>query len=274
MSRPRIEFVQSQRIPWRVDTLGAQCPGVEVRLLSEDRETTARSLVVRYRPGYTRPGRAIRADHEFLVLGGELTIGGEAFPAMTYAHHPAGFDAGEVASAAGAVVLEFHSGAPLAVRGPLAWDEQRLVRRRSLFDVPYTGNFHPEFPPGAGRKMLYQDPVTHDTTWVLGTMPMRWAERAEVHPTVEEMYLLSGEVHGDHGVMRPGAYFWRPPAVPHGPFGTLTGNLYFFRTKGGLLTTTYVAPQRPFRWWPEYDAVLPPELEVARGEVPGVASCW
>ncbi|MBV6416396.1 MAG: hypothetical protein CMLOHMNK_00957 [Steroidobacteraceae bacterium] len=274
LSRPRIEFVQSQRIPWRADVPGLPGPGIEARLLSADDETGARSLVVRYPPGYSWPGGALTVDHEFLVLGGALTIGGEPHPAMTYAHLPAGFDAGARASAAGAVVLEFHSGAPALATQRIAFDERRLVRSRSLYDVPYTGNFHPEFPPGAGRKLLYQDPVTHDTSWVLGTMPLRWAERAEVHPTVEEMYLLAGEVHGDHGVMRPGAYFWRPPSVPHGPFGTLTGNLYFFRTKGGLLATTYVTPARPFRWWPDYDAVLPPELEVARGEVPGIAACW
>jgi hypothetical protein len=274
MSRPRIEFVQAQRIPWRRNTLDAVRPGVETRLLSEDDVTGARSLLVRYPAGFALPGGALAADEEFLVLDGELMIGGAAYPAMTYAHLPAGHDAGERSCAKGAVVLEFFSGAPVRAAAPVAWDARRLVLRRSLFEIPYTGNFHPEFPPGAGRKMLYQDPVTHDTTWVLGTMPMRWAERSEVHPTVEEMYLLSGEVHGDRGVMRPGAYFWRPPSVPHGPFGTLTGNLYFFRTKGGLLATTYVEPEKPFRWWPEPDAVLPPALEGARGEVPGVATCW
>ena len=274
MPRPRIEFVQSQLIPWRAHALDGVQPGADARLLSEDRESGARSLVVRYPPGATAPGGALGADDEFLVLDGELTIGGLAYPAMTYAHFPAGFDAGGRSSPNGAIVLEFFSGAPVPAARPVGWDERRLVRHKNLYEVPYTGNFHPEFPPGAGRKMLYQDPLTHDTTWVLGTMPMRWAERSEVHPTVEEMYLLSGEVHGDRGVMRPGAYFWRPPGVPHGPFGTQTGNLYFFRTKGGLLATTYVEPEKPFRWRPPYDAVLPPELEAARGEVQGVAACW
>jgi hypothetical protein len=274
MARPRIEFVQSQLIPWRADTLGGVRPGVETRLLSEDDASGARSLLVRYPRGFAAPGGALASDDEFLVLDGELTIGARRYPAMSYAHLPAGHDAGAWSSADGAVVLEFFSARPARARAPIAWDERRLVPHANLYEVPYTGNFHPEFPPGAGRKMLYQDPQTHDTTWVLGTMPIRWAERSEVHPTVEEMYLLSGEVHGDRGVMRPGAYFWRPPSVPHGPYGTQTGNLYFFRTKGGLLATQYVEPQRPFRWWPEYDAVLPASLEFARGEIPGRTICW
>ncbi len=57
------------------------------------------------------------------------------------------------------------------------FDPSRLVAGIDAFNVPYTARFHPEFPPGAGRKLLYEDPVTHDTTWLLGTLPLRWAER-------------------------------------------------------------------------------------------------
>jgi uncharacterized protein DUF4437 len=232
------------------------------------------SLLVRYPAGFVAAGGALAVDDEFLVLEGALDIGGRNYPELTFAHVPAGFETGAWSSREGAIVLEFFSGTPVRAVRPLAYDERRLVLHKNALDVPYTGNFHPEFPPGAGRKMLYQDPQTQDASWILGTLPLRWAERSEVHPTVEEMYLLGGEVHGNRGIMRPGAYFWRPPSVPHGPYGTQTGNLYFFRTKGGDLSTTYVEPERPFRWWPTYDAVLPPELEAARGEVPSGAKRW
>ena len=128
--------------------------------------------------------------------------------------------------------------------------------------------------PAGFAQLLYQDPGTGDTTWILGTMPMRWAERSEMHTSVEEMYLLSGESHGDRGVMRPGAYFWRPPALPHGPYGTLTGNLYFFRTKGGPLQTEYVDPNKAFRWWPEYEPELPAAMQPYAGEVERLTRCW
>lgn len=274
MARPHIEFVQSQRIPWSRERLQEIRPGAETRLLSEDDESGASSLLVRYGAGFQAPAGALDVDDELLVLDGEVTIGGQAYSAMSYAHLPAGYDAGAWSSTGGAIVLEFFSGRPARAASATPWDEARLVRHRNVYDVPYTGNFHPDFPPGAGRKLLYQDPLTKDTTWVLGTLPLRWAERSEVHPTVEEMYLLAGEVHGDRGIMRPGAYFWRPPAVPHGPFGSQTGNLYFFRTKGGLLATTYVDARKPFRWWPEYAALLPPALESSRGEVESGARCW
>jgi hypothetical protein len=157
---------------------------------------------------------------------------------------------------------------------PKSFDPARLVERIDAYQTPYTGNFHPEFPPGAGRKQLFTDPQSQETSWILGTLPVRWAERAEEHPHVEEMYLLSGESHGDRGVMRPGAYFWRPGGVHHGPYGTLTGNLYFFRTKGGPLVTRYVDPQEPFHWWPAYRPALPAHLEPYAGEVAPGPKAW
>ncbi len=61
---------------------------------------------------------------------------------------------------------------------------------------------------------------------------------------------------------------------PHGPYGSLTGNLYFFRTKGGKLATEYRQPERPFHWWPSYDPVLPEELRAAAGEAEPGPRCF
>jgi hypothetical protein len=260
MARPHIEFVQSQALPWREEALPALRPGAAARTLSADDETGACSLLLRLPAGFALAApQALTADEEVLVLDGELTLNGTRFGPYGYAHLPAGFRRDSLASDNGAVLLTFFSKAPDALPEQ-AFDPARLVTIPDALTVPYTGNFHPEFPPGAGRKMLFQDPLTGEQSWILGTLGLRWAERSEVHPVVEEMYLLAGEVHGDRGVMRPGAYFWRPPEVPHGPYGSLTGNIYFFRTRGGPLSTTYVEAKRPFRWWPEHAPVLPPGL--------------
>lgn len=274
MGRPHVEFVQSQRLPWERGRLAALRGALATKLLSRDPLDGACSLLVEYPAGFACAGGALGADDELLVLEGALEIDGQRYGELAYAHLPAGYAAREWASPQGAVVLEFFSAEPAWLMSPVAHDPRRLVRHLDGFAVPYTGNFHPEFPPGAGRKLLYCDPLTQDTSWLLGTLPMRWAERSEVHPVVEEMYLLAGEVHGDRGVMRPGAYFWRPPGVAHGPYGTQTGNLYFFRTRGGGLSTTYVDAARPFHWRPAYEAVLPAEYEAARGEVASGAARW
>jgi Domain of unknown function (DUF4437) len=273
LTRSWVEFVQSQKIAWTEDEGWGGAPGVAVRILSRDSQTGAASLILRFPAGWSAAAAALDCDEEFLVLDGAIEIGGTTFGPLGFAHIPAGYDAGARSTKHGAVVLSFFERVPQ--RGPGApYDKARLALTPDAMKVPYTGNFHPEFPPGAGRKLLYTDPVSGDTSWILGTLPLRWAERAEIHPTVEEMYLLSGEVHGNRGVMRPGAYFWRPAGVPHGPYGTLTGNLYFFRTKGGGLKTEYVEPDQSFRWWPDYAPVLPPELEHARGEMPPGPAWW
>ena len=274
MARAWIEFVQSQNLPWGPGELWGVRPGIEMKVLSWDPDQGASSLLVRYPPHWRLdPGGSLSADEEFLVLGGTLLIGSQRYREKSYAHLPAGYERGAMASESGAVVLTFFSAQP-GRAAPSAFDSARLVENLDAFAIPYTARFHPEFPAGAGRKTLYEDPITHDQSWILGTLPMRWAQRAEVHPVVEEMYLLSGESHGNRGVMRPGAYFWRPPRIPHGPYGTLTGNLYFFRTKGGPLATEYVNTERPFQWWPEYDPVLPQGLVSARGEAAHAPQCW
>ena len=278
MSRPQIEFIQSQCLPWSAATLAGIRPGAEARTLSLDEATGACSLLVHYPSGWRREGvEHFGVDEEFLVVDGSLTVRGHSYGEKGYAHLPAGAPRdGMAAGPAGAVVLTFFSGAPMAIAGapPAEPEPARLVEGIDAYQVPYTGNFHPEFPPGAGRKMLHDDPVTGDQSWILGTLGMRWAERAERHPVVEEMYLLAGEVHGNCGVMRPGAYFWRPPDIAHGPYGSKTGNIYFFRTRGGPLSTEYEDAGRPFRWDPAYAPVLPDELAALAGEAPPATRPW
>ncbi|MEO1223952.1 MAG: DUF4437 domain-containing protein [Pseudomonadota bacterium] len=275
MARPQIEFVQCQALPWQDRPLADLRPGTQVRILSEDGETGACSLLVRYPPSWSRETDGfLNADEEFLVLDGDLTVGRHDYGYLGYGHLPAGLPRRKVASQAGAVVLTFFSAEPKLKEGTAECDRSRLVEGVDAFAVPYTGNFHPEFPPGAGRKMLFEDPDTGDQSWLLGTLGLRWAERAERHPVVEEMFLIAGEVHGNMGVMRPGAYFWRPPNIAHGPYGSLTGNIYFFRTKGGKLATEYEDPERPFAWWPDHRPVLPPELAGFAEEMPGAARPW
>jgi hypothetical protein len=274
MARPWIEFIQSQNLPWQSAPLASLRGTVQCRVLSEDDASGASSLVVRYPAGWSHASQPLTCNEELLVIDGELQIDEQRYGPFSYAHFPAGYESGGWRSPTGTVAVHFLSARPSIAPAGQPYDARRLVLHVDGLAAPYTGNFHPEFPPGAGRKILFQDPETHDTTWLLGTMPLRWADRAEVHPTVEEMFLLAGEVHGNRGVMRPGAYFWRPGDRVHGPYGTKTGNLYLFRTQGGALSTRYVAAPRAFHWDPVYDPIVPKELEPFAREAPAGALPW
>lgn len=270
MGRPFIEFIQAQALPWQDGLYGRPGSGVRSRMLSLDPDTGASSMLIEYPSGWARAGEAgphhLDVDEELFVLSGELVIDDVHFGVKSYAHLPAGFTRTRAASPSGAVVLTFFSGEPSTVDGAGECDERRLVRYIDGFAGEWGGNFHPQFPPGAGRKFLRRDPIDGEETWLLGTMPLRSGRRPEKHPVVEEMYLLSGELVGPLGSMQAGCYFWRPPEEWHGPFGSPTGNLMLFRTKGGPLSTVYTEHEVDFSWTPEHRPILPPELEPYGGE--------
>ncbi len=264
MGRPFIEFIQAQALPWRDGSYGQQRSGLRSKVLSMDQETGASSMLIEYPDGWSRGTHHLGVDEELFVLGGQLTIDSIDYGPKSYAHLPAGYLRRRTVSRSGAVVLTFFSGEPQLVDGPPPaglLDERRLVTHVDGFAGQWGANFHPLFPPGAGRKFLRRDPYDGEETWLLGTMPLRSGRRPEKHPVVEEMYLLSGELVGPLGTMQPGCYFWRPPEEWHGPFGSPTGNLMLFRTKGGPLSTVYTEHEVGFSWTPEHQPILPSELQ-------------
>jgi quercetin dioxygenase-like cupin family protein len=266
MSRPHIEFIQQQDMPFESVEVDGASQSIGVKRLSVDQDSGASSSLVQFPPGWRRPGRGHNQhDEEFYVLAGDLTVSGVHYTEHTYAYLPSGYTCGDSTSKAGALVLAFHDRRGQWVEGEApagTLDERRLVLCLNMFEAPWTGNFHPQFPVGAGRKWLRRDALTADETWILGTLPLRNGRRPEKHPVVEEMYLISGELIGPQGVMRPGAYFWRPPEVWHGPYGSKTGCLMLFRTVGGPLSTVYTDDEQDFEWNPEhYTPILPPEVQ-------------
>ena len=264
MGRPFIEFIQSQQLPWVEKSYVTKIrPGVLVRELSLDTQTGGCSLLLKYSENYVHAdSHYLNADEEFFVIDGEITIDGQKYGRYNYGHFPNGYHTKDISSN-GAIVLTFFNVAPVATAATANSPElesERVIKHIDSLAGEWGGNFNPDFPPGAGRKWMRRDPVTQDETWVLGTMPLRYGMRSEKHPVVEEAYLLSGELIGHLGVMTPGAYFWRPPEEPHGPFGSMTGNLYLFRTVGGPLSTIYEPDSREFNWKPKHDPILPKEL--------------
>lgn len=272
MGRQQIEFIQSQRLPWHASA-GDPRPGTRRRTLSEDPTDGACSLVIQYPPGWVGPeGQCLAADEEFLVLDGELRIGGLAYAHHGYAHLPAGYRRGSMSAPTGAIVLTFFSATPVVLppggmtaRPPGAADP-RLVERVDCYAVPWEPIGYAQMRTGTLRKPLRLDPVNGDTTWLLTSpphgMPPGGAGARETHPTVEEVFVLAGDLHGNCGVMRAGAYFWRPAGILHGPYGSRLGATSLYRTVGGPLVAEWTAERFPFRYDPPHEPVLPPGLEL------------
>jgi hypothetical protein len=263
MARPHIEFVQSQWLP--LTTAGSACArGVPARQLSRDPADGACSLIIHYPPGWSIAEQALDADEELFVLDGAIELDGRVLGVHGYAHLPRGYVRTRMASAAGARVLTFFSAEPEPC-GPQRFDPQRLVpsldsRRMRGVTGPrkHMGSegFRHE---GTVHKLLFDDPLTGDKTWLAGLGPYWHSDLIETHPVCEEEFALSGDVHLPSGIMREGAYFWRPAGVPHGPFGTTGGTLHLCRGKGGRFSTGFTTSATPFCWDPAYDPVLPAE---------------
>ncbi len=114
---------------------------------------------------------------------------------------------------------------------------------------------------GTMHKLLFDDPLTRDKTWIAGLPPYWSCQTVERHPVCEEEFALAGDIHMPNGVMREGGYFWRPADVPHGPFGTVGGTIHLCRGKGGLYSTRFEPAQSRFRWDPPYRPILPQHLQ-------------
>lgn len=271
MARPHIEFIQSQAVPWEALLEGATRPGAFAKTLSADPDTDAATVLMKYPAGWHMPdAHYLESDEEFYVLDGALWVGSVEYKKGDYAYLPAGMPRPAMHSDLGAVVLTFHEGAHDVVLsespGPM-YDPARLIAKMESASMPWT---HPADPivaataNGAGRKLLREDPATGERTWLLQFGPDDPTKmthgRVEIHPVVEEVFLMEGEISMPYGYLKPGSYFWRPPGIPHGPVGTLKGLFGFFRCKGGPLTTEWSKEELPITWHPQHAPTVPPYL--------------
>lgn len=267
MPRPHIEFIQSQQLPWVPARWAWPGAGVECKLLSEDSGDGACSCILRYPPGWRGAGpAAIDAAEELLVLEGELVIDGERYTQDCYAYLPAGYARREVASERGAAVLTFFDKAPAKRTRGGDWDESLLVRRLDTFTLPWEASgIDPAYADvGLRHKVLRHDPATENRT-ILVTLPPHlhpagWSGPQRRHDCVEEMFLLAGDFLSNVGLMREGAYFWRPPGIPHGPYGSRAGNLALIRTLGHELVNNWTDYEVAISREPEHRPFLPERL--------------
>jgi hypothetical protein len=269
MARPHTEFIQAQVLPWKRGLYGGTRLDVEVKTLSIDKDNGDSSLVLRYPGGWASEApERLAADEEIFVLDGELEINGTAYRKNCYAYLPAGFARESATSESGAVALSFFSGTPsrLPPESKEGFDESLLVAFVDTVAQEWeVGGFDPNLRHmKAGRKSLWTHPRTKETTFLFCTtphcVPDGWKGPQETHDVVEESFVISGEIAGHVGLRRPGAYYWRPPGIRHGPFGSLTGSVALFRIRGGPLVNEWSEDEVQFTFSPAYTPSLPPEI--------------
>lgn len=275
IGRPHIEFIQAQCLPWLRIGPGLARPDAEYKLLSRDAQTGGCTVLMRYPPGWSREGpEHIAADEEFYVLEGSLIMDERVYAADCYAFLPAGWTRQLMKSPNGCVILAFFEREPALINGAGDGSSERSARAVPWLDaaaMPWDMSLNdPKLKHlGISRKNLRTDPETGERTFLSLILPQASPEGGrgpqEIHPVVEEAYVIAGSLTGPYGTMYPGAYFWRPPGIAHGPFGARWGAVSLIRFVGGHHVNEWTESEAPFDFAAPFAPVLPPELECLGG---------
>jgi len=247
MSRDHVEFIQSQQLPWE-PTPWRCFAGTDCKILSRDEHNGAATALVRFGTGwYNVEYGYLEAAEEILVLEGELRVNERVFHQDCYTYLPAGTVHTHVSCDHGALIIVFFDREPGWRPGvPAAhYDSTDCVPYLDAFEMTWEQRgMDPVYGNAGSRwKLLRGGPDQPFMTNLITSPPHRhppaWRGPQERHDCVEEMFLISGEYLSNVGIMRPGAYFWRPPGVLHGPYGTRSPTLALIRTLGAPLRNNW-----------------------------------
>lgn len=278
MPREQVEFIQAQNLDWQTDPLFA---GAECKLLSLDTDNGARTQLQRYPSGHIEEGdRPLCCGEEFYVLSGSFYLNNFEYSAGCYAYFPAGHKRSQLYVPDGAVILRFFDFLPAALQTDPEGATQRAEGRDAIpcldtYRMSWDYSVHDIKLAhlGFARKNLRIDPVTGQRTFLFMTSPQshptNYSGPQESHPTPEEAYQLHGDLTGHLGTMYAGAYFWRPPHIPHGPFGTRGGSLSLIRFVDGAHVNIWSKEPHSFNYQQPYTPVLPDWMSVDEQFVPG-----
>jgi hypothetical protein len=272
MARPHVEYLQSQSLPWQPSPW-PHLAGCHTKVLSRDPVDGAASLLVRFPAGWHNgtPG-CLSTSEELFVLEGALDVNGRRWGQDCYGWFPPRFGHSSRAAPDGAVALVFYESEP-------AWGTQceaadGAAGGAALFldayEMPWESVAMRPVPGiwGPNQKVLRGGPDADALTALVAfpahLHPQQWLGPQELHACAEELFLLSGDCLSNVGQMSPGAYFWRPAGIAHGPYGSRGGNLALLRTHGAPLTMTWTSHEVTLARSPEYQPVLPRELHTLR----------
>jgi Domain of unknown function (DUF4437) len=282
MTRPLIDYIYAQHLPWEGNRLGPARRDVAAKILSEDQERGELSAIVRYPPGWRRSEpEALGAEEEFYVLDGEIVINGRAYHRDCYACLPAGHVRETASSPEGCVALTFYDRRPVpaeTLQGSMPGGT--LVEMIDLYLMPWDTDWAPS-------SMAWMDPRRKVLRWnseldQVATVvfakpphayPKGWSSPMLSHPCAEESFVLAGELIGERGRQRAGAYVWRPAGVPHATLGSRIGGMSLARMRHGKIVNDWDGDAlAPFSFDAPYDPRVPSSMMESAKDYAGADS--
>lgn len=273
MARQHIDYLHAQQLPWETDAYSS-LPGVQSKTLSTDDETGACTVILRYPRGWKMDGPwHIAADVEFYLLDGKFELNGQLYTLDCYGFFPAGWVCDSASTETGADIMIFFEGHPdLIMNRPDEgqFDLTQATPYINTFDMPWTKDgLDPDYEWFTMRnKFLRVNPKTNACTLIVEQgaqhLPKDNMGCTEAHPTVEEIFILSGEVRCPYGVLSAGMYLYRPPDIRHGPYFSRYSNVMLLRLSGKL-DNNFSEPNTECSLYIDPKPRLPDELAQYRG---------
>jgi anti-sigma factor ChrR (cupin superfamily) len=202
--------VHAHEMPWQ------DSPSVGVQRKPLDRigdEVARASTIVRYLPGAEFPLHTHEAGEEILVLEGVFSDENGDYPKGTYIRNPSG----------SAHAPKSDTGCTLFVKLRQFHPRDQARTRINTLTAPW----YPGLVAGLSVMPL------HEYEGV-GTALVRWAPNTifnpHVHPGGEEILVLEGVFHDEHGSYSAGTWIRSPRYSKHAPFTKEEGALIYVKT--------------------------------------------
>jgi anti-sigma factor ChrR (cupin superfamily) len=202
--------IDTRQVSWQPSPV----EGVDRITLDRIGEEVARaSSIVRYAPGSSFTPHLHGAGEEILVLDGIFSDEHGDYPAGTYLRNPPN-----------------SSHAPRSEKGCTLFVKLRQFDPRDIATVRVdttSANWYPGLVRGLSVMPLHEfDGV--------GTALVRWAPNTvfnpHMHPGGEEIFVLEGVFHDEHGSYSAGSWIRSPRYSKHAPFTKEEGALIYVKT--------------------------------------------
>ena len=205
-----------------MDWVGSPASGVQRKMLDrEGNEVERATSVVRYEPGATFTAHVHGGGEEILVLDGVFSDEDGQYPAGTYLRHPPGSHHSPASQAGCLLMVKLWQFCP--------GDEQSVQIDTRL------AQWYQGMVPGLNVLPL------HEFNGVNSAL-VRWAPNTvfnrHVHPGGEEIFVLEGVFHDEHGSYPAGSWIRSPRYSLHTPFTKAEGALIYVKT--GHLDAEYL----------------------------------
>jgi len=126
MTRPALEFFDTEKIPWEPHVVGGKrMDPLQQKILSYDDRTGAVTLMLKYPKGFRQPSLTYHTvTEELYILKGRIMMEGKEYSEGYYAYRPPGMIHGEME------ILDNDTVVLVMLSGPLDYNEVKPIQQK------------------------------------------------------------------------------------------------------------------------------------------------